>query len=942
MGDAVDLFKPIVGFTPVRRRECSQQCHSPDVGQAPWTTSRCNRLLRPLSTRIAALRKENEGRLRKVRKTLATKASKGGHVQETCVSSCIEKHQKDDDDPDWSPDNESRTKPKRTYSSRGNHRGAGCLRGTGGSTQDREAPERVTIQLPLSVTTSKADGDGVPTDLWNDPIAPYDVSLLADPPEPDLFATLGRSKQFAGLRGGGPLRKLAQTVSPDNWIPINRLYDNFDTLLRGTSSTRPKKPLGTRSLFATCIRKVPQCISFEHHASAERGHPEDIQDVALSVYMELETLSQSENVGWRPLREIVRSHGVSLLKEAILDFTIPFAVARGLVTLCEKVDAIDEAEELVASMMLQCGRLPKPRTGSDPLFDRSLSLPVFTLKSFAARNSRYGFLYRQLATAMTQENIPIQWISSPDMAVIWNMAITHMAENGVYSSDAGELIRAVVSKSIGFDQDIVDKALRLKRRKPVGRPRKRKRTPFSNSECSSLSQSVKDTTLISEDGAFPVDNKKEVEVTTSVTNLLTVLSTVNRMRHGSKGSKPRKSSIQVLFDELEIVILCMHELSRLVITRYLWHNPITVMRAALSSFIMTALKQHPQDDTSMQNARSLYFLRTMMQDTNIRDSIPSALCGTILCYAKAQPESSITYFQDVQQSLLSQSASIFYDSDSRYLLRKILIEAAFEFADETKKQRHMDWALELEETIFDNDGSMAPQAENRTPMQHKTRNATGWRWEEGISEWIARTPGARFLQVQIPNAVNPMSESDELAETEPQISQNLLGSSPLRTTSSNFYVRIERDRRKSAPSQHSTLSRTSREDTASMDKPLHRAKRARQASKLGTAAATSKTIPNSSEDESDELSKASSSQGSSVVSARTAARRSRPILREISNLTRCHTASQGLGKDACEESPLGQRALTRVGLHGKGRRAPLAMMSLIGAPDQESDDELGF
>ena len=943
MGDEANFFQPVFGYSPVKRRECSLQDHSPSAGQAPWTTSRCNRLLRPISSRIAALRKKSEGSIGRARKITSAEGTKCEYIPQTCARTHTEKHSKDDNDPDWAPDYGARKKLKRTYSSKGNRKGLNPAQGGGTATQCRELLERTTIQLPPNVANRKADGsDSVPNTSWHDHNASYDAELLANSSNPDFLSTLGRSKHFPESQGKGPLRKLAQTVSPEDWHPVNGLYSGLDALLRATSSTKPPKLLGSRSLFATCIRKIPQYVSREQQATTERASPEDVEDVALSVYTELESLSQSENGGWRPLRELVRSHGISLLREAILDFTIPMTVARGLVILCENVEAIDEAQELVAAMVLRSGQLPKPRTTSDLLFDRYFNLPVFTLKTFAARNMRYGFLYRQLAVLIAQDDIPIQWVSSPDMAVIWNMVITHMAEKGVYASDAGELLCVVVSKSIGFDQNTMDRALRLKRRKAVGRPRKRKRIPFTNSERSGSSQAAKSILLRSEDDVSPVDNRKEVEVTNSITNVLTVLLTVDRMRYAASGTNIlQQSSIQVLFQRLEIIILSRHELSLLGVAHNHGQGSVALPRAAISSFAITLLEQH---DESIHHYRSWSLLRIMMEDVKVRESLSSVLCGMILCHAKAEPETSLAYFQDIQQLLLSQSAFTFDDAHSRHLLRKVIVDAAFEFADETKNQRYLDWALELEESIYENDSTAAPQAEDRTPLRPKARNTAGYRWEEGISEWIARTPAAKFLHVEVPRVVDPISDVAEPAvpakveEVEARTSSNLLGSSPLRTPSF-CYVRIETNRRESAPSHHCSSSRTHQDSVNPMDRPLFPTKRARRTSNPRKTVSILGTAASAFGDEADELSHAGSSQESSQTSTRITAQRSRPILREISNLTRHCLAAQDRGKSTTVQPQARRQAAIQTGMLSARRR--LSIRSSWRTADGESEDELG-
>ena len=954
MGVESHLLQQVSGITPVRRRECSQPYVSPsNTGQAPWTTSRCNRLLRPISSRIASLRKEKEGRSDKARQTSATAIRQCEHVQQTCARINPERSSKGDDDPDWAPDCGARKKLKRTYSSRDNDKAQSCARRGKSSSTYRQLTERTTIQLPPSVASYNTNGgDSVRDPSSQDSYTSHSAQLSGDCTDRDSSLAMVQSKHFLGPQGACPFRRLAQRSSPENWIPINGLYNGVDALLRATSSTKAKKSLGARSLFATCIRKIPQYILQEQRDIGERGDPEDMEDVALSVYTELESLSQSETGGWKPLRELIRSHGISLLKEAILDHSIPTTVTRGLVILCEHAGAVDEAEELVTAMLISSSPLPEPRSTSDLLFERYFSLAMFTLKEFAIRNLRYAFLYRQLVDLLSRDQIPMQWISSPDMALIWNMTITHMADDGPFALEAARLLSVTISKSFSYNQEHLDRALALKRKKMTVRPRKRKRMPFSNPERSALSRLTTNLCSDSEDRAPLVDSKEEANVTSSVTNLLTVLLTVDHVRQGEEGLQTsRKPSIRLLFQELEILILSMNELS--LLSKMHTQSPMPLLRIALILFAKTILfRTHNQDSNSRSKTRLWSLLGTLITKSKIRESMSSALCGMLLCHAKAGLETSLAYFQDIQQSLLAQSAHFLEDASSRQLLRKIFVDAAFEFADETKNQRHLDWALELEETLHDDDEKSIRQVEGRTPLQPNTRNATGYRWEEGISEWIARTPITKFSHVLITRAHKPMPgianpiEPAKVQESESPVLHDAVGSSPSRRTSS-FYVRIETDRRKSALSHQCVASRTRRSGVDSSSAPPRLLEQVEPPSKLRRTECLSERLAQSAYTPHgvDELSTTHSSQETNLPEQEATVSESRPILREISNRMQSHLVPRDQEKGAMPRLAVRMRQTRTRGRISAGAGRPqltTGSSSWSGVDGGESDDELGF
>lgn len=76
------------------------------------------------------------------------------------------------------------------------------------------------------------------------------------------------------------------------------------------------------------------------------------------------------------------------------------------------------------------------------------------------------------------------------------------------------------------------------------------------------------------------------------------------------------------------------------------------------------------------------------------------------------------------------------------LLSRVAVEAAMEFAEGTGEPDDHLWAVEVQETVIALQNRQEPSSES-TDEAEEHGQPKGYRWEESIGEWVARTPAVK-------------------------------------------------------------------------------------------------------------------------------------------------------------------------------------------------------
>ncbi|KAI5847701.1 hypothetical protein DFP73DRAFT_542733 [Morchella snyderi] len=336
-----------------------------------WTTARCHRLLRPLSSKLQALRSivksnpsvttENAARPRPKRGPTDPDALFVEVVERAAGTAGMGARR-------------ARARPQQTYA------GAG---GNNGSRNHRNHPPSVSNEVPSILV------DHSYLSIWGD--------SASNSAESESQSQSKRSHQAKPQDPNNPLvllHSLKSHVHPSIFFVYLGIYTALESILLSTKLPPSKtKVLPLRTLAA---RKIAHCIL------ATSGEV-DADDIWYDAAAEL-------GCGGEYLRDVVRWHAIELVRESIADGLMKgrqgnnggIGMAGVLVGLCRSCDAEQEAQSLLQTLF-----------DISPVISSSDHPPILTLQKlwFSEQEIIYRFLARNFP--MTQSNP--SWLGSTDI-----------------------------------------------------------------------------------------------------------------------------------------------------------------------------------------------------------------------------------------------------------------------------------------------------------------------------------------------------------------------------------------------------------------------------------------------------------------------------------------------------------------------------------------------
>ena len=690
------------------------------ANKTPWTSARCNRLLRPLSSKIALLRKEKQSELQQNKRTqrasgtLAHTVANSGSALSN--GSKIEQHTKvgcstaTDEAGEWESSPRPR-KIKRTYSSK-----------------TKISPSREDDNMD-SVPKADRCRKSATIDL------PPRFSLEASPPQILTLAKPCCSPVHRSRPDPCPPHELIKDLASNTWKLVDGICKGLVALLKATYARESHHRNGTRSLLSTCLSQIPQYIT-EEELLAKADDPDNDADVSTMIYDDLEELGSMPGGGWEPLRLLVRAHGIKMIADAIEEGLLGLRESRHLFHLCLDIFAYDEAQCLIVSMTTS---LKHAKSGKNPPYE--LHVIITSLDSLASKFGRKGFLYRQTAAMLQSGKLTIGWISSKLMIAIWNEVVRSITQEDEDVRSAVSLLRtAVVASYRGTIatpyQDVHD--VRLHLRTALHRP------TLGSAE---NDQAIEDI-IVTQPGAAAADaltrKCSDSEASSTLSNVLTVLSTVAHLQ-AQRPPQTLSELSQWTMTTLEILALEARQ------TIDLWSQGVTsnhsgklsadsvhlpLLSAGLAELSSIAsYSTIPRQD--MPSLSALAELSTCYE--TIKDA-GSFLCAVARCCGRARSEDAFNIVSKIVQDLTTIAKSMCSSRPMQKLCSDLALNAAFTYAEDTSRPTHLDWASQVELNLIGNGVGTPKPAAVRTPARGNKLGKSNFRWEEGICEWIARTP----------------------------------------------------------------------------------------------------------------------------------------------------------------------------------------------------------
>ena len=541
----------------------------------------------------------------------------------------------------------------------------------------------------------------------------------------------------------------------------------LEALLRATTCERINDNVECRSLFSICLRNVPDHIA-EEQRLMDNEDPENDIDVASEVYADLEAFGSAPDGGWEFLREVVRSHGISLIGEAIREGLVELSLARQILSLCLGLAAYDEAECVIGSMIA----LMKSRTlsskegkglcaGTSPitvakwatshrlhanLLTYEASRVVGLLYYHVSQSGRCGFMYRQTAVMLEDDVLPVDWISSKAMIECWNGVIHSITHQDDDAQSAALLLQIAISKSYRGEISTAKASARIHDlRLRVYRPTAVRSTLRPDRSGQPVETLMESQPRGSGEANVPSD-EAEKALQSTFSNILTVLLAVNVLRSPRAGPDSRHHdhdtlSVSILQD-MALEIRQTLELSNIVTsTNCRWSVPARSLRLPLlSAGLVSLASRKAGSDVSPNVMHDLAILSSLPSSKETLSNAGLFLGDVARCCDEAGVGDGFSFVQDMVQDLISIATSATHDKSTRKFCGGLAHSAALAFSEDTGQPKHLDWALDIESSITRTIDDLPKLIVDWTPARSVLRINSGYKWEDGICEWIAKTP----------------------------------------------------------------------------------------------------------------------------------------------------------------------------------------------------------
>ena len=718
-----------VGSGSCSRKRCCLRAPKVNL-EAPWTTARAKRLLRPLTSRIAELRKSKQlGHQELNPSNVASEnlfqngTARGDRLLGSGSGSSIH---------DISSHGEEvpRRRLMRTYSTRiggrrprvhSDNAGQSNLNRDGRHilTEDRKIIEAQSVKKPWLLDTQEKL-----------------VHLLVNSNAIVQEVTINQSGTFdTPTYSRECYKQLVLEVVPSHRQMVSGLYEAMDALLKATPPDTDSRD-GPRSLFETSLRQLPKFIAKEQ-LQADHDYPDDDYDMSSIIYNQLENLRISAKCGWRPMRHVVRAHGIQHISSAVKEGIIPIRIARALVVLLLQRKSYSEAQIITESMLDIMEPELAPETSDTLLFDDKAPIALLTLNLVATTSQSNGFKYAQLARLFDKGTLPIDWIACPEMKGCWSSVILSVTQGESDCPQAALLLKTVLAlaSSTPSQQDQEIHRSRVQHSKIQSEKRAFIEKMESGIEC--LSVKTKRQKLV-----------RSAEKT--ISNILTVLSSASILR------KPDNT----ILEEIGVKALKAVELK---------HHPLELALIAAALPRAYAIAKNPDALHDFPSTLESQFSSdlTFLVDDVLQAKAGAFICNVARCCGKAMSQSPFGFLQVLVQGLNSLHTQGSGSSPTRFW-HVVARGAAFEYAESTGERKHLKWAAELDrqmKQLFQQHPAML-----QTPAIYRMSDKTGsgwegYRWEEGISEWVARTPASTLqgLQRDTREALGSVGIADEIS-----------------------------------------------------------------------------------------------------------------------------------------------------------------------------------
>ncbi|ELR06375.1 hypothetical protein VC83_05367 [Pseudogymnoascus destructans] len=687
-------------FTPVRRRKAEFEDIDPDADSKHWTATRCNRLLRSLQSRIELLKKDAAQFIPTAQSTEPSNSTIATDNLGKRNNGALHSDSRGDDG----------AKPKKrvrvTYGGRSRQKDEA---GRSASGQGAKPPP---LKRGLPAITRPPGEISVETPILTR-IRPDDgmtrasavkVYGLGGPARKE--GAKGRNTRFASsvpgisnFRSSTSLKQLQSAMSPKTYTLYIGIYNALESLLRTTGQSYVQAPERSNSLFSLCLRNVHQRIQLEEDWEAIDAKTAGLKST-LKRGISGEIYAQLEDIG-------TSENGWKHLRTVVREHGVHIvadAISSGLVN-----QVFGEA------LVMLCSQMGSYREAEVLLDALLLTMPD---SEPATPYSRIADI-QELAPLLALEKYVVHTGRMPE----YFRMMTDIFGGGIVA------IQWLATKELCGLWTRVFRAISAE-------PACQNATEFLQEILplmlnASAGQSKRDNTRVS------------VAIGTTFSSVLATLSAVVILDEASTES-----------DENSITERGRNVINILRHLHIEYSIPPTELRGQVSLVFLANLFATPLRDAGEERCEQLIrLLQQACQGSRgvIDPEIAEFMCSVARCCGRGLSGTGLEHFK--RFSLLAEACISTGGDKKRHLLQNIIVSSAYVFSQQVPIAAHLDYADDIRAKF-----QIHPELGQGKLLGKPT---AAFRWEEGISEWVAPTPAIK----QTRHAVDPIRWEDSEVES---------------------------------------------------------------------------------------------------------------------------------------------------------------------------------
>ncbi|KAL3710413.1 hypothetical protein TMatcc_004208 [Talaromyces marneffei ATCC 18224] len=676
------------------------------------TAKWANRMLRPLTSLYHRLGKHSESinaQEEEINKIVAV--ATGIEYTKRDASGDAEHHSEyGDQDPSWIPRNPESNRVKHKYVARG---------------ERLRLQPRVRVRSVMQIRTTKSQ------------ISRRPKKYRPSHPDPQWRRELNATNILKYF---------------DIAVSLDGLFLKFLEKTRSMDSGSKSSTSGARSLLVTVIRRLPEFIAEEQRLQDELDNNDEI-DMADAYFTELESAYGSEGKGWLPLREAVRSQGIFLICDMVQKNWIHQLTTTNLLYHCINAKENDAVERILSVLLSKldpynfpCGFNPwRPDTpGRDP---------IRLLQRYWQVSGNNSYVFKEIELLLLRNIMPPEWLVTTTLKDCVIAACTSQSKwDGEYAA-AIKLMKTILITAADAHRD----------RKVLKKTRGRKQSKLTKrrqNQGSSTSQAGGPDSDLSRCPVHLQDATSNL-----VSSLNAALCCMYGVRMGQPDGPDHVSGARIVktYNDLAMTIQRSLPLSGLEME----DNEASRASLLRKGYILLAhyvLRCQQDllslDDTNVeildvvlsQDCEPFFVL--LEQNADIIKSLSAMVCQIVRLSERGGEQAQCRQARGLCKYLLKFER--FELEKLTLFLGKIAIEVALDFAQYSQDAEDHTFAADIQEAVaairrgIKSKSSCAP-----TPGKSSMQS---FRWEEGIGEWIAKTPLDRTKAAMPRVLTRPMVE----------------------------------------------------------------------------------------------------------------------------------------------------------------------------------------